>query len=100
MKSRLGMLRPETLHVFGLVRRQVVEHYMNLLSPFGAFDRAGQKRDELLRGVPRRGHAMHFAGLHVLGLRTTTMCRDDSIKTRAVPLVQAIEAAPDRGSRA
>ena len=88
------MLRQETLHVFGLVRRQVVEHYMNLLGPLGALDQAGQKRHELLRGMPRRGHAMHFAGLHVQGC-LQRQCAVTIVFKPARPLMNMVD---DKGT--
>ena len=59
------MFAQKRLHSLSLVRRQVVGDHVNLLTSRLMRHDVGEKRYELLRGVPRRGLAYHFAGLRI-----------------------------------
>src|SRR4249919_2241211 len=67
VQMNVGVPGKELLYPLGFVRGEVVGDYMYFLA-FGLVDHeVAQKRDELCRGVPRRGLAQHLPGLRVEG---------------------------------
>src|SRR5215468_11666816 len=67
METDFRVLFEKLLHRFGLVRREIVQHDVNLSRPARLFEQTTQKEQELSTGVPFCCLAFDPSGLHVQG---------------------------------